>query len=89
MPPLLWLTIAVVAAVAAVVVGLPAWRSSRARAELDLNAERYRSWRGHGTAGESSSQGSGWTSGERQRLVIGAVLVALGLIALIAFFINS
>jgi hypothetical protein len=89
MPPLAWLLLAVAAGVAAGFIGLPAWRSYRSREQRDLNAERYRAWRGHGGRGAGPSMREGMTADERRRVAAGAGLAALAAIALVAFFLTS
>ena len=56
MTPLIWLAVAAIAAVAGYAVGWPAWRSHRGREARDLNAERYRAWRGEGVRGRASTR---------------------------------
>jgi len=87
MPPLAWLLVAVVAAVAAYAVGWPAWRSARSRDALDTNSERYLAWRGRATRGPRPREGM--TNEERRRMVIGAALAVLALLAIVAFFVTS
>jgi hypothetical protein len=89
MSPLVWLIVAVVAAVAGYVVGWPAWRSYRARDARDLNTERYRAWRGVTGRGQPSPGREGMTGAERRRIYGGAALGALAVIALVAFFLTS
>ncbi len=88
MPPIAWLLVALVAGVAAYLVGWPAWRSYRARDARDLNAERYRAWRGHSTRGLQSTR-EGMTAEERRRIYGGVALGALAVVALIAFFLAT
>ena len=71
------LVVALAAGVAAVVIGLPAWRSYRRREARDLNAERYLTWRGR-AAPPGASLREGMTGAERRRVWTG---VALGVIA--------
>lgn len=88
MPPFAWLAIAVAAGVGAYVAGWPAWRSSRARQTRDLNAERYQAWRGRAVRPGSAPR-EGMTRDERRRIYAAAVLTALAVAALIAFFLTS
>ena len=88
MPPIAWLAIAIVAGVGAYLAGLPAWRSSRARQTRDLNAERYQAWRGRAVR-PGSARREGMTADERRRLYAAAALAALGVVALVAFFLTS
>lgn len=69
---------ALVAGVAGLVIGLPAWRSYRQREARDQNAERYLTWRGRATLPGASLR-EGMTGAERRRIWIGA---GLGIIAL-------
>jgi hypothetical protein len=87
MPPLGWLLLAVIAAIAAYVVGWPAWRGSRARGARDTNTERYLAWRGR--ASEAPRGGLGPSPEERRRLYAGAALGAVAVLALVAFFVTS
>jgi hypothetical protein len=87
--PIVWLVIAIAAAVAAYLVGLPAWRAYRARETRDLNAERYQAWRGRAVRGPSGSAREGMTGEERRRIYAGAALAILSLAALVAFFLTS
>jgi hypothetical protein len=87
--PLVWLGVAIAAGVAAFLVGVPAWRSYRARESRDLNTERYRAWRGHSTPGQRASTREGMTAEERRRIYGGAALGALALVALVAFFLAT
>ena len=83
--PLLLLLAALLAGGAAWAVGWPAWRASRARLERDLNAERYLAWRGRASRGDAPRPGL--TRGERLRLSAAAVLGAIGVACLVAFFV--
>jgi hypothetical protein len=89
MTPLVWLVLAAVAGAGSAAVGLPAWRELRSRGERDLNVERYRAWRGHGSRSGASAARDGMTSSERRRLAVGAALAAVAVIALVAFFVSS
>ena len=88
MTPLIWLGVAVLAAVAAYAVGWPAWRSYRGRDARDLNAERYRAWRGQAVRGAPSTR-EGMTGEERRRVYAGATLGVVAVAALVAFFLAS
>jgi hypothetical protein len=79
----LWLLAAALAAVAAYVVGWPAWTGFAARTRRDLNAERYLAWRGR--AGERRPEPS-MTPGERARLVVAVVLGLAVVFCLVGFF---
>jgi hypothetical protein len=89
MSPIVWLVVAFAAAAAAYVIGLPAWRSYRARETRDLNAERYQAWRGRAVRRPSGSAREGMTGEERRRIYAGAALAVLSLAALVAFFATS
>ena len=89
MPPLVWLGVAIVAAGLAYVVGLPAWRSYRAREARDLNSERYLAWRGRTPRGSRGPVREGMTGEERRRIYAGAALAVTTVVALIAFFATS
>ena len=89
MSPIIWLVIAIAAAGAAYVVGLPAWRAYRARETRDLNAERYQAWRGRAVRRPSGSAREGMTGEERRRIYAGAALAILSVAALVAFFVTS
>ena len=88
MPPIAWLVVALVAGIAAYLVGWPAWGSYRARDARDLNAERYRAWRGHSARGQQSTR-EGMTADERRRVYGGVALGSLAVVALIAFFLTT
>ena len=88
MTPLVWLAVAAIAAGAAFAVGWPAWRSSRGRDERDLNAERYRAWRGQAVRGKAGAP-RGMTADERRRLYAAGALALLAVAALVAFFVAS
>jgi hypothetical protein len=87
MPPLVWLAVAIAAAVAAYLVAWPAWRAFRSREARDTNTERYLAWRGRASRGPQMSEGM--TGEERRRIYAGAGLAILSLLALIAFFVTS
>lgn len=89
MAPLVWLAVAIGAAIGAYVVGWPAWTSSRSRQARDLNAERYLAWRGRAPRGTRPPVREGLTGEERRRLVIGALLAAVAVAGLVAFFVTS
>ena len=90
MTPIVWLAIAAAAGAAAYVLAWPALRGYRAREARDLNAERYLAWRGRASPRPAAgSMREGMTGDERRRVAIGAVLGAVGLIALVAFFLAS
>lgn len=89
MSPLLWLVVALVAGVAAYLVAWPAWQGYRSRESRDLNAERYLAWRGRARRGPRASTREGMTGEERRRIVMGAVLAAIAVAALVAFFVTS
>jgi hypothetical protein len=82
----LWLAGAALAAVAAYLVGWPAWNQYRARAARDLNAERYLAWRGRASRGDASSLAEGLTGAERRRLWIAGVLALAAAFCLVGFF---
>lgn len=86
MPPLAWLAVAIVAGVAAYIVGWPAWRSYRVRDTRDDNTERYLAWRGRADRVSTTSTREGMTNEERRRIYAGAALAAVAVVALIAFF---
>lgn len=87
MSPLVWLAVAVAAGTAAYLVGWPAVQRSRAREARDSNAERYLAWRGRARPPAAGSMREGMTRDERRRAIAGAVLAAVALVALVAFFV--
>lgn len=89
MSPIIWLVIAIAAAMAAYVVGVPAWRSYRSRETRDLNAERYQAWRGNAVRRAGGSMREGMTDDERRRIYAGVALGMLALASLVAFFVTS
>jgi hypothetical protein len=89
MPPIAWLAVAIVAGVAAYLVGWTAWVGYRARENRDRNAERYLQWRGRADRRPSSSTREGMTNDERRRIYGGAALAVLAVVALLAFFAGS
>jgi hypothetical protein len=86
MPPLVWLAIAIAAAVAAYLVGWTAWINYQARESRDRNAERYLQWRGRADRTPRASTREGMTNEERRRIYGGAALAVLAVVALLAFF---
>ena len=88
MPPIAWLVVALAAGVAAYLAAWPAWRSHRSRESRDLNAERYRAWRGHSSRGQPPAR-EGMTAEERRRIYAGAALAVLAVVALVAFFLTT
>lgn len=89
MPPLAWLAIAIIAGVAAYMVGWPAWQGYRVRDTREANAERYLQWRGRADRRSSISTREGMTGEERRRVYAGAALALLAVVALLAFFATS
>lgn len=87
MSPLLWLGGALVAGVAAYLVGSPALSAARTRGARDLNEERYLAWRGR--AAKPSESTPGMTVSERRRLWVAAGMAALAAACLVAFFVAS
>ena len=86
MSPFIWLFGAVVAGIAAYLVGWPAWGSYRSREARDLNAERYLAWRGRAPRATERLTREGMTGEERRRIWAGAALGVLAVICLLAFF---
>ena len=86
MSPFIWLFGAVLAGVAAYLLGWPAWGSYRRREARDLNAERYLAWRGRARRGTERSTREGMTGEERRRIWAGAALGVLAVTCLLAFF---
>jgi hypothetical protein len=89
MPPIAWLAVAIVAGVAAYLVGWTAWVGYQARETRDRNAERYLQWRGRADRRPSSSTREGMTIDARRRIYGGAALAVLAVVALLAFFAGS
>jgi hypothetical protein len=89
MPPLAWLAIAVVAGVAAYLVGWPAWQGYRSRETRDEQTERYLQWRGRADRVPTTSTREGMTTEERRRIYAGAALAVLAVVGLLAFFAGS
>lgn len=88
MEPLAWLAVAIVAGIAAYLVGWPAWEAYRARNSRGSNRERYLAWRGRADRGQTPAR-EGMTGEERRRIYAGAALTVLAVVALIAFFATS
>ena len=86
MPPIAWLAFAIAAGVAAYLVAWPAWISYRAREARDLNADRYLAWRGRASRPSSVPTREGMTGEERRKVMVGAALAVVALVALVAFF---
>jgi hypothetical protein len=89
MPPFAWLAVAIVAGIAAYLVGWPAWQGFRARETRDANAERYLQWRGRADRRSTGSTREGMTGAERRRIYAGAALAVVSVVALLAFFATS
>jgi hypothetical protein len=85
-PPVVWLAVAIAAGLAAYLVAWPAWIGYRSRDSRDLNAERYLAWRGRAQRPSAISTREGMTGDERRRVVAGAALGVVALVALVAFF---
>lgn len=79
----LWLIAAAAAAAGSYAVGWPAWRRAAERRRVDLNAERYLAWRGRAGARRHEP---GLTRGERQLLVLAAVLGLAAVFCVVGFF---
>jgi len=88
MPPIAWLGVAIGAGVAAYLVGWPAWQAYRSREARDTNKERYLAWRGRAVRGQAPAR-EGMTGDERRRIYAGALLGAIAVAALLAFFATS
>jgi hypothetical protein len=89
MSALIWLGVAIVAAVLAYVIGRPAWVSYRAREARDANVERYLAWRGKAPPRGSTRTSEGLTGEERRNLYAAAALGVVSVVALVAFFATS
>lgn len=89
MPPLAWLAVAVVAGVAAYLVGWPAWNGYRAREARDENTERYLAWRGRADRTPRATTREGMTGEERRRIYAAIALAIVAVIGLLAFFATS
>jgi hypothetical protein len=87
MAPLAWLVIAIVAGAGAYLVAWPAYVGSRTRGARDTNSERYLAWRGRASRGPRLAVGM--TAEERRRVMIGAALAVVAVLALVAFFATS
>jgi hypothetical protein len=87
MPPLGWLVVAAVAGAGAWAIGWPAWRQYRAREASESNTERYLAWRGRGQRVDRPKEGM--TGEERRRMVVGAALAVVAVVAILAFFGSS
>jgi hypothetical protein len=85
-PPVVWLAVAIAGGLAAYLVAWPAWIGYRSRDSRDLNAERYLAWRGRAQRPSAISTREGMTGDERRRVVAGAALGVVALVALVAFF---
>jgi hypothetical protein len=83
MEALLWLAGALVAGVAAYLVGWPAWKGYRSREQRDLNAERYLAWRGRARRPSHVDTREGMTGEERRRLAVAGGLGAVAVFWLI------
>ena len=88
MEPLVWLAVAIVAGIAAYLVGWPAWEAYRARDSRDSNRERYLAWRGRADRVQPPAR-EGMTGDERRRIYAGAALAVLAVVGLLAFFATS
>jgi hypothetical protein len=86
MPPLAWLAVAIVAGVAAYLIGWPGWQGYRSRETRDDNTERYLQWRGRADRVSTTSTREGMTNEERRRIYAGAALAVLAVVGLLAFF---
>ena len=89
MLPLAWLAVAIVAGVAAYLVGWPAWIGYRAREARDENAERYLAWRGRADRTPRATTREGMTGEERRRIYAAIALALVAVIGLLAFFATS
>lgn len=89
MLPLAWLAVAIVAGVAAYLVGWPAWNGYRAREARDENAERYLAWRGRADRTPRATTREGMTGEERRRIYAAIALALVAVIGLLAFFATS
>jgi hypothetical protein len=73
---------ALVAGVAGLAIGWPAWRSYRQREARDHNAERYQTWRGRARPSGASLR-EGMTGAERRRIGLGAILAIIAVACLV------
>jgi hypothetical protein len=80
--PAILVAVALVAGAASLVIGLPAWRTWRERVAAEKNAERYLAWRGRAESGAPAGSAA-MTSGERWRIVAGAVLALVAVACLV------
>lgn len=88
MSPFVWLGVAVVAGAAAYFVAASALGRYRLRQEDDQNEARYRAWRGR-AARPTQPPIRDMTPDERRQIIIGAILMAVAVAALIAFMVAS
>lgn len=88
MTELVWLGLAIAGAVAAYLVGWPAWEQYRSREARDRNADRYLAWRGRARTG-SAPASEGMTGEERRRIYIGAGLAVAAALSLFTFFAST
>jgi hypothetical protein len=73
---------ALVAGVAGLAIGWPAWRSYRQREAREQNAERYQTWRGRARS-PCASLREGMTGAERRRIWLGAGLAIIAVACLV------
>jgi hypothetical protein len=73
---------ALVAGVAGLAIGWPAWRSFRQRKAREQNAQRYQTWRGRASPPGASLR-EGMTGAERRRIWLGAGLAILAVACLV------
>jgi hypothetical protein len=85
MAPWLFLTGALLAGAMAYRIGWPAWTGYRQREARDLNAERYKAWRGRADPPGASLR-EGMTGAERRSLWLAGALAAVAVAFLVAFF---
>jgi hypothetical protein len=85
MTPWLWLLATAVAAVAAYLVGWPAWQQYRTREARDLNVDRYNAWRGRAGPRHERPR-EGMTGEERRRIYAGIGLGVVAIFCLVGFF---
>jgi hypothetical protein len=83
--PWIWLLATVVAAVAAYLVGWPAWEQYRSRESRDLNVDRYNAWRGRAAPRFERPQ-EGMTGEERRRIYLAIGLGVIAVFCLVGFF---
>jgi hypothetical protein len=89
MPALIWLGVAIAAAVVAYVIGRPALASYRAREARNANVDRYLAWRGKAPPPGSARPSEGLTGEERRNLYAAAALGIVSIASLVAFFVTS